>query len=193
VVSPDKQHLLVTALRDFFIARDRAAMTEACWALMAVARTPLLLPDDWEEVEFAYNRLFVGPGSVAAPPYASIYLESEPFVMGETTRKVRSLYQMIGCVSPWAGQAPEDHLALELDACLRMRAGMQQKGCHGMEALYSYFLNEHLLRWVPRFISRVTMAWEVPYTIHWVCRELSRWLNREKARVDGAAPRAQNF
>jgi putative dimethyl sulfoxide reductase chaperone len=170
--------LTATALRDFFVARDAAEMEKAYRSLATAAPEV----EEWKAVEFAFNRLFVGPGPVAAPPYASIYIDNEPFVMGETTLKIRRLYEMIGLRSPWSGTVPDDHISLELDACIHMHQGLRQSSSDQLKVLYDYFLSEHVSQWIPKFIDTVTQADEVPDPILRVCRELSAWLARESAR-----------
>ena len=167
--------MALTALRDFFVARNAVELKKAYRSLTRAV--PQQAPDegDWEAVEFAFNRLFVGPGPVAAPPYASVYTDDEPFVMGETTLKIRRLYEMIGLRSAWNGTIPDDHIALELEACMVMRQGMTRSDSSRLLALYDYFMSSHVAIWIPKFIDRVTQADEVPDPIFWVCRQLSAW------------------
>ena len=155
----DQQGRILTCLRDFFLARQPSDIAEASIALSreCTASVPLAATD-WQDAEFVFNKLFVGPQALLAPPYASIYLESDPHVMGETTLMVRRLYQTVGLVSPWEGKVPDDHIALELDACLHMRSGLQQSGSTELGDVYSYFLNEHMVRWVPAFTARICEA-----------------------------------
>jgi TorA maturation chaperone TorD len=41
----------------------------------------------WEGAEFVFNRLFVDPAALQAPPYASYYLEPEQQLMGKSMLK----------------------------------------------------------------------------------------------------------
>jgi TorA maturation chaperone TorD len=179
--------LTVKALRDFFIAQNSSELIRAYEGLSEAVPGPVPTPQDWEAVEYAYNRLFVGPKTVVAPPFASIYIQDEPFIMGETTLEVRRLYQMVGLVSPWEGTLPEDHLSLELDACLYIQAGLVHSGSEKLFSLYRYFLDEHMARWIPLFVARVYEASRVPEAIHWTCRELEKWLRGESEWV-GSQP-----
>lgn len=184
--------LIATALRDFFVAGNASEMESAYRSLANALPGALPAAGEWEAVEFAFNRLFVGPGPVAAPPYASIYIESEPFVMGETTLKVRHIYEMVGLRSPWSGTVPDDHIALELDACIHMQNGLRQSHVPQLDALFDYFQCQHMSRWIPEFITQVTRADRVPDVIGWVCRQLSEWLVRECARWSESSPADSN-
>ena len=187
----DKKGRILTCLRDFFISRQSSEIAKACNALSheCMASVPIATTN-WPDVEFAFNKLFVGPQAVLAPPFASVYLESEPHVMGETTLMVRRLYQTVGLVSPWEGKLPDDHISLELDACLHMRTGLLKSGSAALGDIYSYFLNEHMARWIPVFVAKITEAQALSPVIGWVGRELDNWLACERREVD-PSPRAQ--
>ena len=176
---------ILTCLRDFFISRQANDISNACIALARESAPPGPVDSiNWQEVEFAFNRLFVGPQAILAPPYASVYLEGEPRVMGETTLTVRRLYQLVGLVSPSEGRIPDDHISLELDACLHMRQGLLKSKSSELGDIYSYFLNEHMARWIPAFLAKINEAPELPPAIGWVCQELENWLACERQWVD---------
>ena len=168
--------LTMTALRDFFAAPNTEVLEKAYRSLAMAFPRVVAEKDDWNVLTFVFNRLFVGPGPVVAPPYASVYIDDEPFVMGETTLKVRKIYEMVGLRSPWYGAVPDDHIALELDACLHMHLNLQERPSSQLEALYAYFITEHMMQWVPQFIDKVSQEEDVPEPILWVCRRLSHWL-----------------
>jgi TorA maturation chaperone TorD len=173
----DQTGRILTCLRNFFISRQASELAKACIALSHESSTSVpVATTNWQDVEFAFNKLFVGPQAILAPPFASIYLENEPHVMGETTLMVRRLYQMVGLVSPWKGRIPEDHISLELDACLHMRMGLLENRSSQLCDIYSYFLNEHMARWIPAFLSKINETQELPPAIGWVGRELENWL-----------------
>ena len=181
----DPKGRILICLRDFFLSRQASEIAKACIALSheCTASVPVAATN-WQDVEFAFNKLFVGPQAVLAPPFASVYLESEPHVMGETTLMVRRLYQTVGLVSPWQGQIPDDHISLELDACLYMRSGLLKSGSEQLGDIYSYFLNAHMARWIPAFLAKINDAKASPPVIVWVARELDNWLVCERQVVD---------
>ena len=189
----DQSGRILTCLRDFFISRQSSEIAKACIALSH--ECPESVPvaaTGWQDVEYAFNKLFVGPQAILAPPFASIYLESEPHVMGETTLMVRRLYQTVGLVSPWKGKIPDDHISLELDACLHMRMGLLKSGSSQLCDIYSYFLNEHMARWTPDFIVKINEAQELPPVIGWVSQELDNWLVCERQVVAQSPGKIRN-
>ncbi|MBG3876567.1 hypothetical protein FVW20_05890, partial [Desulfovibrio oxamicus] len=114
------------ALRDFFFATNGASLRRAFEALALPGSPPLPPVPAWDEEEYLFNRLFVGPGPVAAPPYASVYLETERRLMGEATLFAREAYAALGLASPWQGSLPDDHIGLELDAALAVFAALRR-------------------------------------------------------------------
>ncbi|MEW5723943.1 MAG: molecular chaperone TorD family protein [Thermodesulfobacteriota bacterium] len=171
-------------MRDFFLSRDAADLAAAYKTLAGLGPAPD--PGDWEAVEFAFNRLFVGPMKLAAPPYASVYLDPEPRVMGESTLQARRVYQALGLESPWEGRLPDDHISLELDACLHFQAALAKAPAEELSALWRYFILEHLGTWVPRFVDRVREAPLVPAPIVFVIDQLVAWLDQEMSAARSA-------
>ena len=103
---------LAQALRDFFSSTNAEALAAAATRFAPVE----ILPDsiNWQAEEYAFNRLFVGPQAVPAPPYASVYLEAEPRLMGNAATDMREILQALGLAAP-EGQ-PDDFIACELEA-----------------------------------------------------------------------------
>ncbi|BCR03167.1 dehydrogenase [Desulfuromonas versatilis] len=165
-------------LRDFFIARSGAEMLQAYEGLRALLRG-LPAPEDPDVIEFAFNRLFVGPKAPIAPPFASIYLEKDELVMGRATQEARDLYAAVGLSSPWRGTFPEDHIALEIDACLHLRQLQHHPQGKEIAELYRRFLREHLLEWAPQFAGRISSAEAVPATIRATADLMMDWLHQE--------------
>lgn len=111
-----------------------------------------------------YQRLFVGPYRLEAPPYESCY-RGERRVMGDATLRVRRHYEEEGlALRPDVRELP-DHVALELlfVACLageearlrRTTGGGDLARClHRQER----FLREHLACWIGPFSDQVRRA-----------------------------------
>jgi putative dimethyl sulfoxide reductase chaperone len=166
------------ALRDFFIADSGNKMLLAYQELCAV-HPELPVEESADTIEFAFNRLFVGPKAPVAPPFASVYLEENELVMGRTTLDARDLYASLGLSSPWQGEFPDDHISLEIDACLHLRQLMSQAKDNTITEFYQQFLQEHLLEWAPVFNHRITSAEGVPATIEAVTGLMMTWLQQE--------------
>jgi TorA maturation chaperone TorD len=180
-VSQYNEESLLAALRDFFMAADGPNMATAYARLAAVAVEPAPLVEDWLPVEFAFNRLFVGPRALLAPPYASVYLDPEPQLMGQTTLRVRELYRLLDLRSPWENVIPDDHISFELDACHQMLVAQQTVASPELDAVCRY-LTGHLQRWIPAFAARVQAAPGTPPALLFVVEQVQRWLERVAAR-----------
>ncbi|MEG6505940.1 TorD/DmsD family molecular chaperone [Nitratidesulfovibrio sp. 1201_IL3209] len=206
-VGDARQAALLRGLRDLFAARsadDLRAASLALDACVAEHGGPASLPpnasarhdpatghahppgeDQWREAEYAFNRLFVGPMAVPAPPYASAWLETEPRLMGESTMDVRALYHALGYAVPGEGTTPDDHLSFELDAALALLALRDadhpaaivpspahptpaEKGEEpglAVEDAWRWLVAEHMGAWVPRFVQRALAEPGVPPAI----------------------------
>lgn len=171
--------LILVALRDFFMARNGAELARAYTGLVNHSNAPAPRVAEWSSVEFAFNRLFVGPRALLAPPFSSIYLDSEPRLMGQATLKVRYLYQMMGLTSPWLNAVPDDHLGLELDAYYQLRTALGRVNSNELQALRQYFLHNHLKCWLPKFVAKVKATPDVPAAIIFVVEQLIAWLQQE--------------
>lgn len=66
-----------------------------------------------EELLVEYSALFLGPFTVPAQPYGSVYLEKERLLMGESTMDVQRIYAEAGVKYEESG--PPDHIAIELE------------------------------------------------------------------------------
>ncbi|MBM7000728.1 molecular chaperone TorD family protein [bacterium] len=62
-----------------------------------------------------YNRCFVGPRDLPAPPFESVYRDRKRIIMTETTLRVRMAYKASGYEPVLIHHVADDHIALELD------------------------------------------------------------------------------
>lgn len=116
-----------------------------------------------------YHRLFVGPESLPAPPYESVYREGWR-VMGESTLDVQRQYEEAGYALDPARHDPPDHVTAEL-AFLALLAEAEAAAWEtgDLHAVLSWlrraraFLDEHLARWVPVFCDRVQASTMSPF------------------------------
>ncbi len=174
----DTSSRLGCSLRDFFIASNGDDLLTAFHRLNELA-PELPRPISADSLEFSFNRLFIGPQAPIAPPFASVYQDEDDLVMGRATQDARDLYHSLGLVSPWQGTFPDDHIALEIDACLQMKARIAETGSNEITTLYQNFLQEHLLQWVPQFAARVYSAEGEAPQILGVVRLTVDWLQNE--------------
>ena len=171
-------------LRDFFAAPGGQKLKNAALKLLQNRPGPGRLSSEaeWLELEYAFNRLFVGPDSVPAPPYASVYLEPEPQLMGRSTDQIRELMRALGLTPPRPGQEPEDHISYELELwCILARLNEVQPG-REVKAALAWLTEERLAVWLPAFIKRAEEA-GAPPPIGEALSLLARWI--EAARQGG--------
>jgi TorA maturation chaperone TorD len=71
--------------------------------------------ENLEELNVHYARLFVGPLSLQAPPYGSVYLDADHKVMGASTLEVRRYYREAGLEMDADFAELPDHIAVELE------------------------------------------------------------------------------
>jgi TorA maturation chaperone TorD len=107
-----------------------------------------------------YNRLFVGPGRLPAPPWESAWRGPERLLFGPHTLAVRDWYARFGLEAPQAGREPDDHLGLEflfMAHLCDLAAGDWPASAAAWEAAAG-FLDQHLLRWAPDCLAGLAAA-----------------------------------
>lgn len=148
----------ILALSRFFFAANAVELSSAYRELSESLSDPLPSIDDWDEATYCFNRLFVGPRALVAPPYASIYLDGDAArLMGASTLKIRQLYDMLGLSLPWQNQIPDDHIAFELDALWQIEQALRSITSSQLADARDY-LRAHLQAWVPAFVARIQAA-----------------------------------
>lgn len=99
--------------------------------------------EDLEQFEYHFNRLFIGPGKLQAPPYESSYRNFEKMTMQQETMKVRNFYYFGGLQVAEEGKVPDDHIKYELEFILYLLASDNPEH----HSLYKMFLERHFLVW----------------------------------------------
>ncbi len=115
---------------------------------------------DIESLKIDYSKLFVGPYSLIAPPYGSVYLENTRRIMGNSTIDVMNRYREEG-LDIGIKEVP-DHIAIELEFMylLIFKQGEAIRNSDSGNAV-SYlrkqkaFLESHLGIWVSEFANNV--------------------------------------
>lgn len=133
----------------------------------ALTHIKYLLPDIGQQdsieiLKVDYAKLFVGPFSLLAPPYGSVYLESERMVMGNSTADVEKWYRATGLdVDAQFKDAP-DHIAAELEfmhfLIFKEMEAADQEGADGVIKylkMQRSFLEYHLGSWISDFADKV--------------------------------------
>jgi len=104
---------LTTMLKE--LERRLGVLGSGALSYAALMRNKFESLKDLEELKIDFARLFVGPYSLLAPPYGSIYLEGERKIMGHSTLDLLETYRNAGVdLSDNFRDAP-DHIAAELE------------------------------------------------------------------------------
>lgn len=109
-----------------------------------------------------FTRLFIGPYSLPAPPYGSVYLENERKVMGNSTMDVLRHYRTFGLdISEGIKEVP-DHVTIELEFMFFLiYKEIEAILSNDPESSQLYiteqlsFLTDHLDAWVPQFTGNI--------------------------------------
>ncbi|EGB16301.1 cytoplasmic chaperone TorD family protein [Pseudodesulfovibrio mercurii] len=164
------------ALRDFFASRDATDLRRTALAVSGLFHRELAPDTDWTGAEYDFNRLFVGPMAVPAPPYASAY-QVEPALMGGPTLDVREAYRALGLRVPDQGRTPDDHLAFELDLAAALPGPGEGAADDPVPAeVREWLMGEHLPGWVPAFIGAVEAQPDVSAPVRMAVAALGGWL-----------------
>ena len=115
-----------------------------------------LLPMTLQDQQAEYVRLFInGPGGVAAPPYASVYINNAGILHQQGYDQALAMYCRAG-LEPVEGNESPDHIHHELTFIgLLMELGDQQ--------LLDTFIQDHFSRWYPAFYERLMLADPIPF------------------------------
>lgn len=144
------------------------------------------------EMKAEYNRLFVGPGHVLAPPYESIYKtrnkdNEKGVVMGDSTVAVKHFYRRAGLGLSNDFTDLPDHITLELHFMGHLcnlefeRAHEESEASEGDQSVRKMqvdFLKTHLATWISDFSQAVSNATYFPFYIG-VVGLAERWIEIE--------------
>lgn len=97
------------------------------------------LPDAWQ-------RLFIGPWALPAPPWGSVWLDRESVLFGDSTLALRQWMRDNGIAFEMAHNEPEDHFG----TLLLLAAWLAETG---RNAERDQLLAWHLLPWSTRFLA----------------------------------------
>lgn len=120
----------------------------------SIERAEGLLPD--------YVRLFLGPPSPLAAPYASVWLDEHHQVMGASTYEALALYQELRFELDDSFRDAPDHIAAELEflylILFRENEARRDGDCESLRQVADIkhrFVNLHLARWIEPFASAI--------------------------------------
>ena len=125
-------------------------------------RASRISAESQDSVAQDHRSLTVGPGTLLACPYESVYRSKDGLVFEAETLQVRSWYSRFGLEVPQLNREPDDHIHLELEFC----AHLLQRGLTALEladeddaqrffSACAQFCRAHLLVWGPVFFKRL--------------------------------------
>lgn len=166
----DIYHLLANAfyvpdegLMDSLVTLEKC-MEEICGKSLEYNYIPIGIgkKDSMELMKVDYAKLFVGPFSLLAPPYGSVYLEGERMVMGNSTADVQKWYRATGLDVDTQFKDAPDHVAAELEFMhFLIFKEMEATDQGGADDVIQYlktqrsFLEYHLGAWISDFADKV--------------------------------------
>lgn len=153
---------------------DAGAAGAACGtALVEAARAATV-----DGLRSEYTHQFIGPASLPAPPWESVFRAQKPVLFQESTLAVRAAYRAAGFKAAGYPHEADDHLATELsfmaalaEQTLAAAEGADDSDGSGTDGtaasverfavlvdVQRRFLDEHLLVWVDEYAFRLTDA-----------------------------------
>lgn len=116
-----------------------------------------------EPLKVDFSKLFVGPYTLLAAPYGSVYLDSERKMMGDSTLDVKNRYREAGLDTAKNFKGAPDHITAELEFMhylifkeIEAFANSDIETAIGFIQKQKFFLEDHLLAWVPVFAQNIT-------------------------------------
>lgn len=113
-------------------------------SLLPVAETFAESAD--EPLMDAWQRLFIGPYALPAPPWGSVWLDRESVLFGDSTLALRHWMRENGIAFEMHQNEPEDHIG----TLLMLAAWLVE---NGRDTECDQLLAWHLLPWSSRFLS----------------------------------------
>ncbi|ADH84917.1 TorD/DmsD family molecular chaperone [Desulfurivibrio alkaliphilus] len=136
------------------------AALEATYPSLAPYAVDLLIefkeqPADSTNLKVEYARLFVGPGTLVAAPYGSVYLDEGRKLMGETTMNALEHYQAVGLKANKESNQPPDFIGTELEFMFFLgHCYLQSQNPDFIERQRS-FLGQHPALWIEPFTEAI--------------------------------------
>lgn len=99
-----------------------------------------------EPLSEAWQRLFIGPYALPAPPWGSVWLDRESVLFGDSTLALRQWLRTSEIAFETAQSEPEDHFGLLLLLSAWLKENRQEERWQELMAW-------HLLPWAGRFLQ----------------------------------------
>ena len=176
-----RQKAAVYRLLAAFYAGDLQAGQEAAHEIGTLLGINLLVPPLDDAGRYDFNRLFVGPQKLLAPPLESYYRNEQHLPMQAETLAVRAAYAAAGLELTERNKMPDDHAQFEFYflSCLLEAVERYPGEALARQAAeaYQHFLQEHLLLWIFAHLRAVDKGCSSVYCRHvaGAIYEFMRW------------------
>jgi TorA maturation chaperone TorD len=147
--------------------------------------------EDLDRIKVEYAKLFVGPYNLKAPPYGSVYLETENRVMHESTFDALKLYRSAGLDMAVDFKEPPDHISAELEfMSFLIFKELESRSINDIEAIYGFndkqssFMMRHLGVWVSDFLLNIEENAETEFYLS-LTRLTKSFIKRDMEELSG--------
>lgn len=137
-------------LRASFSATDARAADHAAALADAVEAEA-----DRESIMRAHSRLFLGPFTVSAPPWAAFYLDPEQKLLGPVSEYAARAYIEAGLAPSAERTEAPDHIAHELEFMYFLAFEEANSGDAVWRSRQARFWRDHLGPWLPRLARQI--------------------------------------
>lgn len=139
--------------------------------LAAMNATPL------DELKYAWQSMFVGPGYLSAPPWGSVYLDPENVVFGISLLELREFMVREGLLFEKTHNEPEDQFGL----MLLLLAEILKREQTNADLIARELLIVHFLPWAPRYLECLCRNAKHPFIIElgeYAQMQLEQWIDK---------------
>lgn len=124
----------------------------------------LLKNSSIQEIQLArydFNRLFIGPDKLLAPPYESVYRAKDRVLMQQDTAIIRNFYKEAGLEVQNKYSEPDDHIMFELEfICYLLHQVLTSSSVEDKKRfleLYKVFMKTRFIPWVDEHCKDVIL------------------------------------
>lgn len=108
-----------------------------------------------QDLDEAYQYLFIGPNSLPAPAWGSVYLDPEAVIFGNSLVELRTFLKTYQIAFHSNENEPEDHFGLMLMLTAYLAENKPE--------LLKVFLAQHLLTWSDRYLQLLAEQTDYPF------------------------------
>ncbi|OBX05243.1 hypothetical protein QV06_03290 [Gallibacterium genomosp. 3] len=124
---------------------------------------PIIKPDfkiknlltQTKDISEQFQRQFIGPNALPAPPWGSVYLDKEAVIFGDSLLQLRDFMRKYGIKAELNENVPEDHIGLMLMFAAYIADTRPD--------ILPEYLSKHLFSWVWRYLELLSEQQDSPF------------------------------